>query len=844
MPRCLRTTLVLLAVLVLATSTRAEDNKIILQRGKRATALVVLPEGQGFGSAFCIDAAGFFVTNEHIVHGVPAGGKVDLVLHPGEDNEKVIQATVVRADTAPDLALLKTEGAKDLTAVELGTTEELVETASLTAFGYPFGDRLSVRDKKYPNISVNVGRVTSLRKSGERLESIQLDAALNPGNSGGPVLDANGLVVGVVRAGIRGAGVNFAIPVTRLHELLKKPEIVFDPQPIPFARRDEARVFTVRVVSFAKPPPKSSVELTLSAGGTERKLVAKAGEDNTYTVSAVPVPKKEGPRRVTLNIVFPSGRVECVADDQAVRIGKDSLRLSELRQISPGGESTTAVTRDGREVSGVATGLGPVQVDLGGSTTTVDLGKATRVVVENTEKEINAVDYTVIVKQGGAVVNQIRGTLRIEGQPGSRPTVGVPHIDAPALASEKTVVRLPAGIEQVVVGGGGRYLILHLKRLNKLAVFDVSSAKVIHYLPAPAGDFLYAAGATKLVVVLPEKKLIERWSLETFEKETSVPLPVTFAPGRAAMGSQSAGPLLLSGPDGAALIDLDTLKKMNIPLDKEINAELEVHVRQIEAAPDGSAFTCWWRRSHTEEPSRFGLLRWAVSAKVDRSGLSLRSPCHASIDGGPVFTCDGNVYTAELKPISVPAFKGATLLPVQNSYVIVGRWEGAQRKARLAVHFMSDFKEAFTLNGIDELDGLDTNNGGTSPFTYDKRIHFVPSANMLVTIPATNDQVVLHKLDVDEALKKNAVEYLFVSSVPVREAGKGSAYSYQIAVKAKHDKVVFNLDSGPEGMSLSKSGLLTWKVPADFADSEAPVIVSITDRGGQKLFHSFTIRCR
>ena len=844
MPRCLRTAIVMLAALGLAASSRAADNKTILQRGKSATALVVLPESQGFGSAFCIDAAGFFVTNEHVVHGLPAGGKVSLVLHPGEDNEKVIQATVVRADAAADLALLKTEGAKDLSALELGSVEELVETASLTAFGYPFGDRLSVRDKKYPNVSVNVGRVTSLRKTNGRLESIQLDAALNPGNSGGPVLDADGLVVGVVRAGIRGAGVNFAIPVTRLHELLKKPEILFDPLPIPYARQDEARVFTVRLVSFAKPTPKSSVEMTLTAAGTERKLVAKLGEENTYTVSAVPVPKKEGPRRVSLNIIFPSGRVQCVADDQAVRVGKESLRLSELRQISPSGESASAVTRDGRELSGVATGLGPVQVDLGGSTTTVDLSKATRIVVETAEEQVNEVEYTILVKQGGAVVNQIRGTIRIEGRPGSRPTVSVPQIDTPALASEKTVVRLPAGIEQIVVGGGGRYLILHLKRLNKFAVFDVSAAKVIQYLPAPVGDFLYAAGANKLVVVLPDKKLIERWSLDTFEKETSVPLPVTFAPGRAAMGSQSAGPLLLSAPDGAALIDLETLKKMNIPLDKEINAELEVHVRQIEAAPDGSAFTCWWRRSPTEDPSRFGLLRWAVSPKVDRSGFSKMAPCFASIDGGPVFTCDGNVYTADLKPIPVPAFKGATLLPVQNSYVIVARWEGAPRKTRLAVHFMSDFKEAFTLEGIDELDGLETNAGGTSPFTYDKRIHFVPSANVFVTIPATNDQVVLHKLNVEEALKKSAVEYLFVTSVPVREASKGTAYNYQIAVKAKRDKLVFNLDSGPEGMSLSKSGRLTWKVPADFADAEAAVIVSIADSAGQKIFHSFTIRCR
>jgi S1-C subfamily serine protease len=189
----------------------ADDSKAIVQRGKRATALVVLPAGQGFGSSFCIDAAGFFVTNEHVVHSLPKEAKVSLVLQPGEAGERVVQAVVVRADARSDLALLKAEGAKELEALELGGVDDLVETAPVTAFGYPFGDRLAVREKQYPNVSVNVGRVTSLRRAHKELEAIQIDAVLNPGNSGGPVLDANGLVVGIVRAGIVGSGVNFAI---------------------------------------------------------------------------------------------------------------------------------------------------------------------------------------------------------------------------------------------------------------------------------------------------------------------------------------------------------------------------------------------------------------------------------------------------------------------------------------------------------------------------------------------------------------------------------------------------------------------------------------------------------
>ena len=107
----------------------ADDSKAIVQRGKRATALVVLPAGQGFGSSFCIDVAGFFVTNEHVVHSLPKEAKVSLVLQPGEADERVVQAIVVRADARSDLALLKAEGGKELEALELGGVDDLVETA-------------------------------------------------------------------------------------------------------------------------------------------------------------------------------------------------------------------------------------------------------------------------------------------------------------------------------------------------------------------------------------------------------------------------------------------------------------------------------------------------------------------------------------------------------------------------------------------------------------------------------------------------------------------------------------------------------------------------------------------
>ena len=96
--------------LLAARASLADDQLNLIRTAKAATALVVLPGGKGFASSFCIDAAGYFVTNAHVVKDLTAGAKLSLVLNASETDEKVIQASVVRMDKEDDLAVLKAEG--------------------------------------------------------------------------------------------------------------------------------------------------------------------------------------------------------------------------------------------------------------------------------------------------------------------------------------------------------------------------------------------------------------------------------------------------------------------------------------------------------------------------------------------------------------------------------------------------------------------------------------------------------------------------------------------------------------------------------------------------------------
>jgi hypothetical protein len=123
-----------------------------------------------------------------------------------------------------------------------------------------------------------------------------------------------------------------------------------------------------------------------------------------------------------------------------------------------------------------------------------------------------------------------------------------------------------------------------------------------------------------------------------------------------------------------------------------------------------------------------------------------------------------------------------------------------------------------------------------------KRFFFIPQAKVIVILPPSNDQLILHRFDVDQALENSGVDYLLVTSQPPVTAKRGTEFSYQMVVKAKKGGVKYQLDSGPAGMEMSPAGQVRWSVPATFKEAEATVVISVRDAAGQEIFHTFTLK--
>jgi hypothetical protein len=170
------------------------------------------------GSGFIIHPDGYLITNHHII----ANADLITVVVPGKGS---FAASVVADDDYKDLALLKIQES-NLACLPIGESQKVKVLDTIFVLGYPLAPALGA------DVSASEGQVNAIRDSG-KIPLLQIDANVNPGNSGGPVLNDRGEVVGIVVSKLNAAfflkemgsipeRVNFAIPIDEARGMVRQ----------------------------------------------------------------------------------------------------------------------------------------------------------------------------------------------------------------------------------------------------------------------------------------------------------------------------------------------------------------------------------------------------------------------------------------------------------------------------------------------------------------------------------------------------------------------------------------------------------------------------------------------
>jgi serine protease Do len=264
------------------------------------------------GTGFIIEPEGYILTNNHVIEGAE---KVEVKV--GDRDDYI--AKVVGRDPATDLALLKIEGTKPFPTVRLGDSDKIRVGEWVMAIGDPLNFDKSVT----VGVISGKGRYAGLSRATSAFENlIQTDAAINFGNSGGPLVNVNGEVVGINTAISRFAqNIGFSVPVNvakRLLPQLKKGKVV--------------RGF-----------------LGVNIESVNRKWQEAYGLKAAEGALVQSVEKGKPADKAGLKY----GDVVTKVDDVAVKNNRDLIDYVSSK--APGAKITIAYLRDGKEQSTVAT---------------------------------------------------------------------------------------------------------------------------------------------------------------------------------------------------------------------------------------------------------------------------------------------------------------------------------------------------------------------------------------------------------------------------------------------------------------------------------------------------------
>lgn len=793
----------------LQASESLPDTK--LARLKAATVLVLFryENERVSGSGFVIKQqgrTGYVITNSHVAMPKNILGNLQVVLNSGSQGEKTCSAKLICSDPQVDLAVLSFENDTIPEPLAMASNPRLKETLPLVVLGFPFGDLLATADQ-HPAITVGKASISSLRRDDLGvLTTIQVDGALNPGNSGGPVVLTDGSVIGVAVATLRGAQIGFVIPCQMVQNLLWGYPYALEEHQLP-SRKGEANLACE--VSFLDPFTKISSATVLLALESQVKELPKAD-----------------PRTNEVPKLFAGAR--------------------EYPLTLKGGKGTCTAKIPGQPEFGLKTFLAQIKTSSAGAPPRYSGFQ--RITLSFTgEAFVKAT--TPPSGNGNANANPAPPAAPAPPEILTPPVDPGPANLAMPTDTAEVEIPLPTAVSDVAVADNGRYLVLALRDFNGLMVYDASERKIAHSIRLPTNDFLFAAGGDTVLTYAKDTGILSTFDVATGAKRKSklspFPGPVVHMTMGRARGDMALLRIAKGTDEGSScesvLFQCESLtlvpwtgvvdaKGSTTPTCPNDSVQDFIHQRSDATL----SLISEWSSSHS--PS--GLVAMTVNGSFMCIRYGHNSVGTISVgDDGRMYTASGEIFNRVLaNKGSLPGQKlfpglgGILYLGVNVNGVITVYACGSTIPLAKAGKF-----PGFPLEMIPDRIGHWTK----ELFTLDKQVIFDPIHGRLIIIPMSLDKIIHRPFNMKSIMESAGIDFLLVTSRPSLTAPRGKPWAYQVQTLSKAGGVSCTLESGPEGMVITADGRISW-TPTQAGRRES-VIVLVKDTGGGQVYHNFEV---
>jgi hypothetical protein len=209
-------------------------------------------------------------------------------------------------------------------------------------------------------------------------------------------------------------------------------------------------------------------------------------------------------------------------------------------------------------------------------------------------------------------------------------------------------------------------------------------------------------------------------------------------------------------------------------------------------------------------------------------------------------------YTAKVPDPAIPSSDASYFLTVSGlprevagttSVYDTGVQAARPEAVTLTVHAAGDGSSLLTVHGLDEMSVVarvrDWFSGGLAT---DKRFLFIPAAHLLITIPPTNDRLLLRRLEIDQALGKAGADEPFVTTPLLISVTAGEQLDHQMVARSRKGGIKYSLTNGPDGLTVTPDGKVKWLVPNSLKGQEVEAVVTVEDATGQERFRKITIK--